>query len=232
MKQEEEIARNYLNQLGIGNPCFEPDGNIPPDFSLNDKIGIEVRRLNQNFKSEKRFEGLEEKRIPLKQIVREVLSEFDSHYSGETFYVAIKYKRPFNRSFKEFKSLFRNKLHSFLKNSPPTPHEIKINSEFSIKIVKASPRTGIVFMFAIDFDRDRGGWLIGLFNSNVSLCINDKNEKIKPFIHNYDNWWLLLVDFIGLHGLKEDYQSILPDKKNFDKVLIVNPITNSLIIEF
>lgn len=122
-----------------------------------------------------------------------------------------------------------------MKNAPPTPHEIKINSEFSIKIVKASPRTGIVFMFAIDFDRDRGGWLKGLFNSNVSLCINVKNEKIKPFIHNYENWWLLLVDFIGLGAEKEDiedYQSVLPDKKGFDKVLIVNPITNSLIIEF
>jgi len=32
MKEEEQIAKDYLEGLGIGNVIFEPDGNIPPDL--------------------------------------------------------------------------------------------------------------------------------------------------------------------------------------------------------
>jgi hypothetical protein len=52
MKSEERIAENYLTSLGFENVVFEPDGNIPPDFFVDDRIAVEVRRLNQHF-----FEG-------------------------------------------------------------------------------------------------------------------------------------------------------------------------------
>ena len=39
MKEEEQIAENYLKGLGIGNVIFEPDGNIPPDFSVGRALG-------------------------------------------------------------------------------------------------------------------------------------------------------------------------------------------------
>ena len=42
MKKEERIALSYLNSCGYIDIEHEPDGNIPPDFALNKKIGIEV----------------------------------------------------------------------------------------------------------------------------------------------------------------------------------------------
>jgi len=52
VNNDEKIANAYLKSLGFQKLEFEPNGNIPPDFSLNEKIGIEVRRLNKYFNGE------------------------------------------------------------------------------------------------------------------------------------------------------------------------------------
>ncbi|MDO9271654.1 MAG: hypothetical protein Q7T94_01375 [Rugosibacter sp.] len=66
MDDSERLAEKYLLALNCGEVVFEPDGNIPPDFSVDARIGVEVRRLNQNYeKSDGSIEGLEELAIPL-----------------------------------------------------------------------------------------------------------------------------------------------------------------------
>lgn len=48
MKIKERIAKRFLERMKLGKVVFEPDGNIPPDFTFTSTgIGIEVRRLNQ-----------------------------------------------------------------------------------------------------------------------------------------------------------------------------------------
>jgi len=44
----ETQARRYLEHLGCKDIVYEPDGNVPPDFVVDGRIGVEVRRLNQN----------------------------------------------------------------------------------------------------------------------------------------------------------------------------------------
>ena len=80
MNREEKIAKVYLKSLGFKNVVFEPDGNIPPDFSIDGRIAVEVRRLNQNFFTKDEAQGLKEARIPLFRLLQSSLSEFDSHY--------------------------------------------------------------------------------------------------------------------------------------------------------
>ena len=53
MKREEKIANDYFISVGFNKILYEPDGNIPPDFLLNDSIAVEVRRLNQHLKQQK-----------------------------------------------------------------------------------------------------------------------------------------------------------------------------------
>ena len=66
MDESERIVEKYLLALELGTVVFEPDGNIPPDFSVGGRIGVEVRRLNQNYQnSNGRSQGLEELAIPL-----------------------------------------------------------------------------------------------------------------------------------------------------------------------
>ena len=52
MNKDEKIANTYLKSLGFQKLEFEPNGNIPPDFTINKKIGVEVRRLNKYFNDE------------------------------------------------------------------------------------------------------------------------------------------------------------------------------------
>ncbi|MNE64604.1 hypothetical protein D3C80_1600240 [compost metagenome] len=58
MYRSEELAKAYLESLGLGPVAYEPDGHVPPDFMIGD-IAIEVRRLNQNFESDDGYEGHE-----------------------------------------------------------------------------------------------------------------------------------------------------------------------------
>jgi hypothetical protein len=64
MKKEEKIAKDYLETIS-NDVVFEPDGNIPPDFKLNQVIAVEVRRLNQNIFKGNKPKGLEQERIKL-----------------------------------------------------------------------------------------------------------------------------------------------------------------------
>ena len=48
MKQEEKWVEEYLTHRGFRDIVYEPDGNVPPDFLIDGKIAIEVRRLNQH----------------------------------------------------------------------------------------------------------------------------------------------------------------------------------------
>jgi len=51
MDSSETLAKEYLRFLGYTDIIYEPDGNIPPDFLVNGRIAVEVRRLNQNLLS-------------------------------------------------------------------------------------------------------------------------------------------------------------------------------------
>ena len=63
----------YLRHCGYEDIVYEPDGKVPPDFLVNRRIAVEVRRLNQNFKHEGRIEGLEQVSIRLQMGMRNLL---------------------------------------------------------------------------------------------------------------------------------------------------------------
>ncbi|MEZ4719401.1 MAG: hypothetical protein R2851_25450 [Caldilineaceae bacterium] len=46
---ERKAYEDTFAAQGFENVVYEPDGNIPPDFLVDERIAIEVRRLNQNF---------------------------------------------------------------------------------------------------------------------------------------------------------------------------------------
>lgn len=48
---DELRARQYLQTLSHTKLEYEPLGNVTPDFLIDNKIAIEVRRLNRNYKS-------------------------------------------------------------------------------------------------------------------------------------------------------------------------------------
>ena len=55
---DERIVESYLISLQIGKVVYEPDGKVPPDFLVDGRIAVEVRRLNQHYAVEGVSEGL------------------------------------------------------------------------------------------------------------------------------------------------------------------------------
>jgi hypothetical protein len=74
MKPEESLVSEYLVTLGLGPVVHEPDGTKPPDFCIDKRIAVEVRRLNQNEVTELGHRGLEVTRFRLQYRIWNLLS--------------------------------------------------------------------------------------------------------------------------------------------------------------
>jgi hypothetical protein len=76
MNIDESIVFNFLQRNYGSNVVYEPDGSRPPDFLLNSKIAIEARRLNQQFFSKNKTEGLETLSYQIYGALNDVLLSF------------------------------------------------------------------------------------------------------------------------------------------------------------
>ena len=65
-ENEDELrAREYLQTLRYTTLEYEPLGNVTPDFVIDNKIAIEVRRLNKNYVSDNGLVHVEDVEIPI-----------------------------------------------------------------------------------------------------------------------------------------------------------------------
>ena len=74
MNQSERLIGEYLAHAGYSDVVYEPDGKHPPDFLVDGRIAVEVRRLNQNVHTGGEIRGVEEMAVPLNRLVRKVLA--------------------------------------------------------------------------------------------------------------------------------------------------------------
>ena len=93
MDRSEELAKVYPYSLGLGPAVYEPDGQVPPDFMIGD-IGIEVRRLNQNFESDDGYEGLESVEASVLRYVEKLLPTNGPPKDGQGWWVSLTFWRP------------------------------------------------------------------------------------------------------------------------------------------
>lgn len=95
MKREENIAESYLRSIGLSEIIYEPDGNVPPDFSAEERIAIEVRRLNQNeITASGGTHGLENLRFALHRCIAEILRSLGPPKNGKSWFVHYTFERP------------------------------------------------------------------------------------------------------------------------------------------
>ena len=225
MKKEERIAYVYLCSQGYTDLKYEPDGNIPPDFALYNKIGIEVRRLNHNILKNSKVEGIEQAEIRLKRGLQGVLEDFSMKRAVKCYWIALQFKRPIG-NLNKIKDLVRKELKSFVRNKPNTPYEIDISPNVQITIALAGRKNPKRFRIGLESDIDSGGWTIPLYKENIKYCIKEKTDKIQPFHSKYEKWWLILIDF--LHGISnQDISSVLSGiekSKEWDRIIIVDPV--------
>lgn len=233
MNREEQIAETYLRSLGFMSVVYEPDGNIPPDFLLDDTIAVEVRRLNQHSLKEGQARGLEEARIPLFTLMESCLSKFDKMYDSRSYWVSVRFQRPVGKSNSNKRTIVKA-LIDFLSNPPQLPCNIRVTQSIYLQIFPSQTVNGRVFRFAGGTDRDSGGWVLSEFEKNFKHCVEEKTQKIKAHKDKYVSWWLILVDHIA-HGFEEneknEVKTTVSKNNSWEKVIVLDSLSGKKILE-
>ena len=226
MDSTEQLARSYLETLGFANIVFEPDGGVPPDFLLDGRIAVEVRRLNQNVESTAgETEGLEESFLPLWRKLCEYLPIVAPSTGGESWYVGIRMSRPLE-PWRKIQPQLKRALTAFTTDPDRDEVTLRVTPHLTIDLKRAGRAYPGFFMLGSGIDRDAGGFVVAEVYRNLQLCIAEKERKIERCRDKYPEWWLVLLDHIG-YSLDSESRSqlrTLPTIRSaFSKVILVNP---------
>jgi len=235
MDSSEKAAKEYLEHLGLGAVTFEPDGNVCPDFLLDGRIAVEVRRLNQNESADSGFRGLEQTSRPLLSLVNGVLHSLGPGRSGESWFISYTFKRPLP-PYPKLRSDLHRALEPYLDN-PRNKKGTTIRVGNSLKVtlvLRADKAYPTFFLVGSWSDPDSGGWVLAETKRNLEICINDKTPEMERVRYKYPEWWLVLLDKIG-YGVNECeiqiYKEHLRVQHSWDKVIIVNPLNPKCAFE-
>lgn len=226
MDSSERIVNHYLRSKGYSDIVYEPDGNVPPDFLVNGRIAIEVRRLNQNVISvDGSVEGIEESFVPIWQALKRYLPTLGPAVCGESWFVSIDMRRPIE-SWRELKPMVRLALLQFMHSSVREPTTIKITRNLKLNLMPTETEFSSFFLLGAAIDFDAGGFVVAEVLRNLALCISQKEQKVALYRHKYPEWWLILPDYIGGSLDSEDqrqFRSVPRPAHSWDKVILLNP---------
>ncbi len=223
MKNEEKIAKKYLESLGRGKLVYEPDGKVPPDFLIGGKTAVEVRRLSQHYLKGGKMRSLEEDTIPLWQSTEKLLEEFGPAQKGRSWFVTLRFRRPLpNR--RKLNTLTRNCLANFMLNPTPCPITFELADGFAITLLESSTEQKSVYCMGGGADFDVGGFVVSELIRNMTEYIQEKKSKIEPYRHRYSEWWLVFVDQIGYARDQNELRPHFSKPEGWDKVILISPL--------
>lgn len=136
MDRSEQVIFEYLSHLGFNDVAYEPDGNVPPDFLVDGRIAVEVRRLNQNEETPTGPRGLEEIAAPVRDKIERLLQSVGSSSAGASWYVLYSFKRPLVL-WADLDTRLRASLIAFRRQSSHEPTRLTIDKSFSVRLVRA-----------------------------------------------------------------------------------------------
>ena len=227
MKKEEEQVRKYLESEGFTDIVYEPDGNIPPDFLVDNTIAIEVRRLNQYVDIGGSLEPIEKADYTVWTVIKSIAENIQSSDYEHSIFLFPEFKRPLN--IKDYKQQIIDQLNDHLK----TPKEKKryfFSENLSISTFPASGKLETVYRMGGSSDNDSGGFIVSEIYKNLPHILSEKENKVAPYKNKYNTWWLALVDTIG-YGLDahdfSQFQQLPSLKTDFDKVLLLSPLDHT-----
>lgn len=225
MNRSEELAQLYLESLGLGPVVHEPDGQQTPDFVIDGRIAVEVRRLNQNHETSEGFEGLEGVTAALHRYVEKLLPTFGPAPDGRGWWVSYDYRRPLDG--KAVKQALPRVLEAFKADPSPDGTDLRLTRTFTLEIRPAGIVVEHYFMLGGYMDFDAGGFVAAEIIRNLNLCIPEKAAKAAPFHDRYTEWWLVLPDYVGA-GLNADERATIGqhvDLLTFARVVLIHPRT-------
>lgn len=228
MSYEEEIAHIFLRSLGLGPVEFEPLGRKRvPDFSVNgNSIGIEVRRLNRCYVSSGgKARGFEDAEYEVLDPLRSMLEEFGAAGADGCWRVSVRFKRPVQ--WKSLRKTVRLELTKFKLMEARTDAVLTISAGLELELTHASNSDGPFFRLWIIEDTDVGGAPLAHVEESLRICIPEKGSKIAPVRGMFNEWWLVLINYVDKNMNVVDYETftIQPSiEHGFDKVILIDPV--------
>ena len=233
MDASEELAEKLLRHMGFLSVVYEPDGNVPPDFLVDGRIAVEVRRLNQSHDSGSGMRGLEETFIPLWPKIENLVHSLGPA-KDESWFVFFRFSRPV-QPWKSLEPKLRAALTAFMAQADRSRCVVYEENGFELEVARASQPLEHYFRMGGSSDREAGGFIVSEMLENITHCANEKLQKISRVRNKYKEWWLVLPDHIGL-GLSEyDRQQFLAHAKRptgWDKIIVVDPRDPTSWVEF
>jgi hypothetical protein len=168
----------------------EPDGNIAPDFLLDGRIAIEVRRLGEH------APGLNptpliQTGIPFQRRLRSIAATVPRH-EDRTLLMWVGYSRPLP-SVRELEAGVGPFLERLAVVPEPAGMSRLVTPTVELKCLDVRRSASRQFTFAW-IDHNGWGTPIDVLRRNLGLCILDKLNKTAWVRNRYPVWWLLLVN--------------------------------------
>ena len=226
----------FRDSLKIGTVTYEPDGNVPPDFSVAGNVAVEVRRLNQNRElPDGSHQGLEQLAIPFWQRMKKFLPSIGPSLAGECWYVGVRFRRPLE-DWNTLRPMMEGELRSFMASRARTAITIKISRNLTLRLQLSGKDHGSFFLLGGATDYDAGGWVMSEVERNLRLCIAEKEKKVAPYRSRYMKWWLVLADHIDYSMAAEDrvvFRSEVMSRipHSFDRIVLLDPLDHQRAFE-
>ena len=232
MDRAESFVSTYLaNRFpGSDRVVHEPDGNVPPDFLVDGRIAVEVRRLNEH-----PLDGvprpLVETEIPFARLVRQIAAGFSSD-AKRTLLIYVEFRRPLP-SPKDLGIAAKGYFERLLAAPDPVGMTHVASPNLTMKCLRVSMGTGRAFSFAW-VDLDGGGSPLPVLRRNLHLVVAEKSRKTHPFRTKYPEWWLALVDYVSFG--RDDYErtdirDYLAIQHDWDCILLIDPLDVEVVLE-
>ncbi len=227
MKKEESQVLQYLKAQGYTNIQYEPDGNIPPDFLLNGRIAIEVRRLNKYITIGNRKEPIEKADYQVQALLQKITDSIQTPDYKHSIYLFLDFKRPLN--IKQYKNSIISTLNNHLK-TPEKIAEYRFGTNLIIRTFPANQKLATIYRIGGSSDDDSGGFIVSDIYNVLPHILSEKEGKISKYKSRYPEWWLALVDTIGYGFSSNDlaqFKQLPLLNTDFDKVLLISPLDHT-----
>jgi hypothetical protein len=196
MKHEETIAQEFLKQLGCSAIVYEPNGNVPPDFSVDSELGVEVRRLNQlHIDGNGVIVGLEQADMALWSRMTKYINNYNvPSRSPNTYGIFYTFRRPIPK-WKTLQMELDTKLQKFLNGPWGDSYKAQLPRGIGLRIFDWKKDKGSAFRFAGSSDEQSGGFIVGNLQFSLQYAIAEKEAKTSNFRSGYSKWWLERAEF-------------------------------------
>jgi len=217
----EDAAFRHLRATCASSVLYEPDGNVPPDFLVDGRVAVEVRRLNRNEVGSYRPVGLELSRIPFVHRFQNLLASAGG--SGHAaWWVGLEFRRPIP-PWETLTPALGQVLEGFVADSSPRSMRRAIGPNVTVEILPRPTPARRAFALGWVTDEDAGEWGIAEVERNLRLCIGEKTAKVARYRSRYPEWWLLLVDVaFGLDQRVRTRIRGVPIGPGWDRVIILD----------